>query len=89
MAVDGCNHAGLFVDVGMELELIIVLAAAGLNHACEVILEEPTEAKVGSLAKGDGRHQRWPWGPELVPAVASRNQGRVIDRRKNTMVYHG
>ena len=89
MAADGCNHAGLFVDVGMELELIIVLAAAGLNHACEVILEEPTEAKVGSLAKGDGRHQRWPWGPELVPAVVGCNQGRVIDRRKNTMVYHG
>ena len=78
----------MFVDVGMELELIIVLAATGLNHACEVILEEPTEAKVGSLAKGDGRHQRWPWGPELVPAVAGCNQGRVIDRRKN-MVYHG
>ena len=79
----------MFVDVGMELELIIVLAATGLNHSCEVNLEDPTEAKARSLAKGAGCHQRWPWGPELVPAVASRSQGRVIDRRKNTIVFLG
>ena len=88
MAADGCNHASLVVDVGMELELIIVLAATGLNHPGEVILEDPTEANVGSLAKGDGCHQCWPWGPELVPTTAGCNQGHVIDK-KNNMVYHG
>ena len=88
MTTDGCNRSGLFVDVGMELELIIALAATGLNHACEVILEEPTEANVESLAKGYGRHQCWPWGPTLVPTTAGCNQGRTIDQRKN-MVYHG
>ena len=89
MAADGCNHARLFVDEGMEVELTIVLAAAGLNHACEVILEDPTEAKVGSLAKGDGCHQCWPWGPDIVSTTAGCNQGRVIDNKKKNMVHQG
>jgi hypothetical protein len=89
MAVDGCNQARVFVDVGISLELIIALVAAGLNHTGEVILEEPKEAKVGPLAQGRGRHQHWPWRAELIPTTVGCNQGRVIDKRKNTMVYHG
>jgi hypothetical protein len=89
MATDGCNHASSFVDVGMELELIIALAATGINHACEVILEEPTEAKVGSLAKGDGRLQRWPWGARTRSNNCRLQPGPCHDKRKNTLVYHG
>ncbi len=47
VATAGCNQACAFADVGIEPELIIVLAAIGLNHTGEVILEEPSETKVG------------------------------------------
>ena len=62
MAADGCNHAGLGVYVSGELEIIIVIAAVGLKHMCDVIVEELATPKSGLWTKASAATKAGPGG---------------------------
>ena len=67
----------------------MILDATRLNYICDVIVEEPADAKFWSVEEGIGCNQSRPWGAQLVPTVDGWDQGCVIIIRKNMMVYHG